>query len=60
MRVVVGVAQLVCQGVQEEVAALSVQVIGQAHEDVQGGLMHGVALGSRLIQIDSLKATTYI
>ena len=57
MRVVVWVAQLVRQGIQEQVATLGVQVIGQAHEDVQGGLMHGVALRSRLIQIDGLQRT---
>ena len=54
MRVVVGVAQLVCQGVQEEVTSLTIQVIGQAHEDVQRGLMHGVALRPRLVQINRL------
>ena len=32
--VVVGVAQLVCQGIQEEVAALCVKVTSKPHEDV--------------------------
>ena len=56
MRVVVGVAQLVCEGIQEEVAPLSIQVIGQTHEDVQRRLMHGVALRPRLVQVDCLQA----
>ena len=56
--VVVWIAQLICQGIQEEIAALSVQVVGQAHEDVQGGLMHGIALWSRLVQVDGLQANT--
>ena len=56
MRVVVGVAQLVCEGIQEEVTPLSIQVIGQTHEDVQRGLMHGVALRPRLVQVDCLQA----
>lgn len=53
--VIVGVAQLVGKSVQEEVAAFCVQVIGQAHEDVQGGLMHCVALQPRLVLTDSLQ-----
>ena len=53
--VVVGIAQLVCEGIQEEVTPLSIQVIGQTHEDVQRGLMHGVALRPRLVQVDRLQ-----
>ena len=40
MGVVVGVAQLVGQGVQEQVAALGVQVIGHPLEDVHGRCVH--------------------
>ena len=57
MGVVVGVAQLVCQGVQEEVAALGVKVTSKPHKDVQGGLVHGVALRPRLVLIDGLHST---
>ena len=60
MCVVVGVAQLVGQGIQEEVAPLSVHVTCQAHKDVQGGLVHGVALWPRLVQVDSLQKTRQI
>ena len=56
--VIVGVAQLVGQGVQEEVAPLCVHVSSQAHEDVQGGLVHGAALWPRLVQIYGLQTTT--
>ena len=59
MRVVVGVAQLIRQGVEEEVAPFCVKVTSQAHEDVQGGLVHGVALWPRLVLVDSLKPRTH-
>ena len=52
---VVGIAQLVSKSVQEEVAAFCVQIIGQAHEDVQGRLMHCVALWPWLVLTDSLQ-----
>ena len=42
MGVVVGVAQLICKGVEEEVSPLRVQVSGHALEDVHGrGMKHG-------------------
>ena len=59
MRVVVRVAQLIRQGVEEEVAPFCVKVTSQAHENVQGGLVHGVALWPRLVLADSLKSRTH-
>ena len=55
MSVIVGVAQLVGKSIQEQVAAFGVQIIGQAHEDVQGRLMHRVALQPWLVLTDSLQ-----
>ena len=59
MRVVVGVAQLIRQGVEEEIAPFCVKVTSQAHKNVQGGLVHGVALWPRLVLVDGLKSRTH-
>ncbi len=55
--VVVGVAQLVGQSIEEEVASFCVQVTSQAHENIQRGLVHGVALGPRLVLVNGLHST---
>jgi len=55
--VVVRVAQLVGQSIEEEVTSFCVQVTSQAHENIQRGLVHGIALGPRLVLVDGLHNT---
>ncbi len=55
--VVVRVAQLVGQSIEEEVTPFRVQVTSQAHENIQRGLVHGIALGPRLVLVDGLHNT---
>jgi hypothetical protein len=55
--VVVRVAQLVGQSIEEEVTPFCVQVTSQAHENIQRGLVHGIALGPRLVLVDGLHNT---
>lgn len=54
---IVRVAQLVGQSIEEEVTSFCVQVTSQAHENIQRGLVHGVALGPRLVLVDGLHST---
>ncbi len=55
--VVVRVPQLIGQSIEEEVTSFCVQVTSQAHENIQRGLVHGVALGPRLVLVDGLHST---
>ena len=54
---IVGVTQLVGQSIEEEVAPFCVQVTSQTHENIQRGLVHGIALGPRLVLVDGLHST---